>query len=192
MNKKRILAYLLDILLLGLIAYIISLFIPTSQSIINLEKELVNADNEFFNGTINFQTYFNRYASINYDLEKLNLLERISDIVFIIIYFIGIPLNNNGQTIGQKLLKIKVVSNEGKLNFNQLLLKSFIINGLLFSLIAAASIYVLNDKIYFIFTSTLSFIQLGLLLATLLMMVNRKDKKGLQDLISKTSIEEVK
>lgn len=188
MNKKRFLAFLLDMIILGFISWLIYMIIPDNQNIINLEKELDTVSNNFFNQIINFKEYFNQVVSINYDLSKQNALYSILDIVLIVIYFIGLPLNNSNQTIGMKTMKIKI---NGEVNFNNLLIRAAIINGILISLISIALIYVLSAKAYFIITFVLSIIQSVLIIACLVMIVNRKDNKGLHDILSKTYIEEV-
>lgn len=188
MNKKRFLAFILDMIILGFISWIIYMIIPDNQNVINLEKELNIVSNNFFNQTINFKEYFNQVISINLDLSKANLLYSILDIVLTIIYFIGLPLNNSNQTLGMKAMKIKL---SGDVNFNNLLIRVFIINGVLISLLSIALIYVMSAKAYFITTFILAIIQFVLMVACIVTVVNSKDNRGLHDKLSKTHIEEV-
>src|SRR5574344_796312 len=131
MNKKRFVAFIIDMIILGFISWLIYLIIPDNQNVINLEKELNTVSDNFFNQIINFKEYFNQIVSINYDISKQNILYNLLDIVLIAIYFIGLPLNNSNQTFGMKIMKIKI---GGEVNFNNLLIRAAIINGILISL----------------------------------------------------------
>jgi uncharacterized RDD family membrane protein YckC len=49
-------------------------------------------------------------------------------------------------------------------------------------------IFILKGYSYFIFTSVLGFIQLLLLIISMLMILYRKDKRGLHDLMGNTKV----
>lgn len=192
MNRKRFLGYLLDILLLSLITTMIYLIIPQNQNVATLEKELDTANTSFFNEEIDLTTFVNRYADITLDLTKANAIYTVADICFIIIWFIGIPLNNNGQTIGQKMMRVKIKRDDNnKLTFNDLFLRALIVNGIWTTLISLAITYTLSSMGYFIVASIISFIQTFIILISCVMIVNSNDARGIQDKISKTHIEEV-
>ena len=69
MFKKRLFAYLLDILILSCIISFISMFF-NSDNYINLNNELNQINNSFINGEIPFETYFNQFYNVNFSLQK--------------------------------------------------------------------------------------------------------------------------
>ena len=182
---KRLLAYIIDTLLLGVIFIILYKLIPINNEVIPLNHSLKELEEKFLNGTILFREYFSNYIQISYNIDKLNMIQIAINLLLVSFYFIIIPILTKGYTLGLYLFNLKI---DGKLNFKNLFMRSIIINGLLFMISSVIAISFLNYKYYFITITILGFIQFLLVIISIFMIIYRKDKRGLQDIISNTKI----
>lgn len=188
--KKRLLAYLLDMIILSFIFSGIMTFIPENKNLVVLESELTELNEQYLKNEVNSSVYFNRYASITASLDKELVLNNLFSIVLILGYFVLLPYYWNGQTIGKKIMKIKINKEKESLGLNDLLLRTFIVNGVASSIISLCFIYILSDFSYFLLTLICSFIQILLVIISVFMIIYRHDGKGVQDLISGTQVVE--
>jgi len=97
------------------------------------------------------------------------------------------PYFLNGQTLGKKLLKIKVAE-ENKLTITSLVIRNLIINGLGYMLITLLLIYTMPANIYFIITSILSIVQLVLMIIILIGLIKNNDNLVIHDKLSHTKV----
>lgn len=193
MFKKRLLAYIIDILIVGLIASVIGAIIPTNQNITNLSNELININNNFMKEEINVTTYINQYSGVTYNLDKELFLSNLIGVIVYIIYFIVIPMYNNGQSIGKKLQKIKIVKkDETEVGANELIIRYMFMTGIGVSILSMCLVFILKDLNYVIGISILGFLQFLVAISSIIMVLYRNDKKSLPDLIAGTKVIEVK
>ena len=97
---KRIFAYLIDyfiimIVLMGITA--------------SVTKEINDVMNDYKEGNITVEEYTEKVMPLNYELTKRKLPVNVATSVVFIGYYIIFAYFNKGQTLGKKLLKIKVV-----------------------------------------------------------------------------------
>ncbi|MBQ9182077.1 MAG: RDD family protein [Bacilli bacterium] len=189
--KKRLGAYIIDSLILTILLSIISIILPTSSNIINLEKEWDTHIDSYLNHEISTKQVITNYANIAHDIDKEQVGLSIVNGFFILIYFVIYPFLNDGQTLGKKLLKIKIQKDDGQLSLNDLIIRNFIVNGLLTLLISLALIYILPSMPYFITISILNFVQFILVIISGFMVIYRSDKKGIQDILTHTTVVEI-
>ena len=189
---KRAGAFMLDAFIFSLIFAIFMMLIPESTNVVNLNNELSALSESVLNKEISISVYFNQYAGIIHSLDKELFLSNLFNFMLMIGYFVILPFYYNGQTLGKKILKIKVVKDDGELTMNDLLIRNIIINGLLFSLIGFAIIFITSDIAYFTMISILGIIEFLLVIISVFMVLYRHDKKGLHDLWCKTSVIEEK
>lgn len=192
MNKsnfgKRLVAYILDAIIVSLIFSFLTMFIKESNNLINLNNQLNTISENFINKTITMKEYFNQYSSIEYLVNKEMFLQNLFSLILMIGYFVILPYYYNGQTIGKKLMKIKIVKEDDKLTINDLALRSLLANGIAMTFIELALIFLIKDTAYFITISILSFIQFLLVITSIFMILYRKDKKALHDIVCKTLV----
>lgn len=192
MNKsnfgKRLVAYILDAIIVSLIFSVLTMFIKESNNLINLNNQLNTISENFINKTITMKEYFNQYSSIEYLISKEMFLQNLFSLILMIGYFVILPYYYNGQTIGKKLMKIKIVKEDDKLTINDLALRSLLSNGIAMTFIELALIFLIKDTAYFIAISILSFIQFLLVITSIFMILYRKDKKALHDIVCKTLV----
>lgn len=193
MFKKRLFAYLVDLMVLGVILTFVGFLIPSSSNYVNLNNELISVNDNFINGSINFSTYINQYSVINYDLCKELFLSNLIGLSISIIYFVVYPLYNNGQSFGKKLMKIKVVSTDlSDVGSNNLFFRYMFIDGIGTSFISLCLIFIFKDFNYMLFVSILGFLQVLVVIISIFMIIYRRDKRSLPDLIAGTKVIEVK
>lgn len=192
MNKsnfgKRFVAYILDAIIVSLVFSFLTMFIKESNNLINLNNQLNSISENFINKTITMKEYFNQFSSVEYLISKEMFLQNLFSLILMIGYFVILPYYYNGQTIGKKIMKIKIVKENDKLTVNDLALRSLLANGIAIVFIELALIFLIKDTSYFITISILSFIQFLLVITSIFMILYRKDKKALHDIICKTLV----
>ena len=135
--------------------------------------------------------YFDGYKKLLPELDKSNMAINVCNLVFILGYFIIIPVVNNGQTLGKKILKIKIEKIDGNLTIRDMVIRNFITTSLLQLMISSTLVYIVNNDIYYNLSIFVSLLQILLVIITSFMIIYRKDEKGVQDLITGTQVIEV-
>lgn len=192
MFKKRFFAYIVDFIVLELIISFVTMFIPLSTSYTNLSNQLVDISNNFLLGDVSFTTYFNQFYSLSYSMDKEMFLISLVGIVISILYFVVYPLYNNGQSIGKKIMKIRIVDDNGDVNANAMIFRYLLMYGIGVSIINLCLICFVSDFYYMIFSLILSFLQFLVVIISIFMVLYRSDFKSLPDLIAGTKVIEVK
>lgn len=186
---KRFTAYMLDVLLLWIALFIVELIIPRSDLYFETDRALTLISENFVIGKISLTTFLNGYADLIRIADKEQVFLSLANVIFILIYFCGIPYFFDGQTIGKKLMGIKIARKDNEcLTLNSLLIRNIIINGLGSLLISLVCIFILPGRLYFVVTSIFGIIQILLVIISGFMVLYRKDKRGLQDIFSKTRV----
>lgn len=184
---RRILAFLIDFALVTIVVVVISSLLPKNNNIDVLNREFNDTVSNMEN--VSFSVSFNQMALIYKDLDQARIMYSVINAVMIFIYFIFIPYFFDGKTVGKKILKIKTVRNDKEcLSLKNLVIKNMIDTGLMYMLFSLMLIYILPGYSYFIFVIALSILQISLIVASICMIIKRKDKRGLNDILSGTKI----
>lgn len=184
---RRILAFLIDFALITIIVVAISSLLPKNNNIDVLNREFNDTVSNMEN--VSFSVSFNQMALIYKDLDQARIMYSVINAVMIFIYFIFIPYFFDGKTVGKKILKIKTVRNDKEcLSLKNLVIKNMIDTGLMYMLFSLTLIYILPGYSYFIFVIALSILQISLIVASICMIIKRKDKRGLNDILSGTKV----
>ena len=189
--KKRLFAYLIDFVLLTTIVTIINCVLPTTTKQVEINKELDSLQQDLLDGEIDNKQYFDGYKKLLPELDKSNMAINVCNLVFILGYFIIILVVNNGQTLGKKILKIKIEKIDGNLTIRDMVIRNFITTSLLQLMISSTLVYIVNNDIYYNLSIFVSLLQILLVIITSFMIIYRKDEKGVQDLITGTQVIEV-
>ncbi len=185
--KRRLVAYLFDMMVLMGILMLIYYFLPESHNITVLNQEFDHVNDLLFSNNISFGSYLTRVASIMQELDKERILYSLINAVYIIVYFVIIPFKTK-KTFGMYLMGLKYESKDGKFSVDDLLVRSMITCGLLYLLASLVLIYVLPSIAYFLTNIIFAIIQISLVVISFFMVLYRKDHRGLQDLWSRTVI----
>ena len=187
--KRRFLAYIIDLVFIISILMIIYYLIPKSNNYIKYNNELTILNDKYIANDITGYKYLKEYSLINSKLDKELIYESVINLFAIIIYFVVIPIFTDGQTFGKYIMKIKIKNkNNKKLTILSLLIRSVIINGLGYLTISLIILNIIDGYNYFIISTILGIIQVLTLIITIFMILYRKDKLGLEDIISKTVV----
>jgi uncharacterized RDD family membrane protein YckC len=186
---KRFSAYIIDIMLLSIFLLLFNFFIPESHNVNVLNQELNTINELALKSEISVNSYINQFADIIHDLDQERIMMSIVNAILIISYFVVVPYFKEGKTLGNYIVGIRIVREDKHyLSLNNLLIRNIIINGLGYMLISLACIYLLPSLSYFIVVSILGFMQILLVIISAFMVIYRKDKRGLHDILSYTKV----
>ena len=180
---KRILAYLIDVVIVLFASSMLS-----NISYLNPQLETYNKYyDEYSEKTKDYldkKTADDEYLQItndySYKLERNSVYSSIISVVTILLYFGVFQKYNNGQTLGKKLLNIRV---KGNLNVFKYLLRTAIIYNVFINVAKIILIVALDQNQYLIANKYLYALALVVEVTTIVMIMLRKDHKGLHDLI---------
>lgn len=182
---KRASAYLIDLIIIIIILSLVSLIYHPDVSSLNANMDNITV--EYANKDITFTEYITELSSIYKQMDITNIFLNLINVLIIIIYFIIYPYLNDGKTIGKKFMHIEVRNQSNQpLSLVSLFVRNLVINGLLYLLAVIICSLIVPENLYFGTITALGIIQIGLLLTSIIMVLYRKDKKGLHDLIAKT------
>ena len=188
-SYKRITAYLVDIMIITFISSLITFVIPTSENYTKLTKQFSNLTEEYANQKITKEEYLTKGSEINYSLSKETVAESIVTLVITISYFVVFTYFMNGETIGKKIMKIKITSNNHKkLTMNNYLVRSLIINSILLQFISILTILFLDKKSYLSVYNIISNAFSIIFVVSFMMILFRKDGRGLHDILANTKV----
>ena len=187
---KRILAFLIDIMIVSLISSVITYFIPV-KNVEEHSKQLTETVESFEKSEINQKEYVEKVEKINYRISRETVLTNLISIAIYIIYFVVIPVYNKKQSFGKRIMKIKIENIERKnITANDLLFRAFIIYGILYNIITIILILLLKEQTFIITNRYLSYMYDIMLVVILLLVIIRKDGRGLHDFVGKTIVVE--
>lgn len=189
---KRIMAYIIDIMLIILVTSGLSnlhFLNPNYEAYYEASEKYMEAYEKALNETD--LTFINseEFRDLSYNLQKVNTSNGIIEIVVYILYFVGFQIWTNGQTLGKKLMKIRIESDASdKLKWYQLLLRTIIIYNIWLAALNLVLINVLSKSLFINVYDVISVISNVVLYGSLLIIILRKDNKGLHDLMAKTKV----
>jgi uncharacterized RDD family membrane protein YckC len=97
-----------------------------------------------------------------------------------------------GQTIGKKLQRIRVVSNDDKeMNQHLFILRSVILTNLIPQIASIIAIFTLKQNNWITAETIIGYISLAMSLALIMVLIFRTDERSLHDIICKTKVIEV-
>lgn len=189
MFSQRVLAFLIDLVLLSFITSLITMFVPVNDTTTKLYEEQNRVLEGYVDGTVSMEEYVNQMVDLGYDISKQTVIVSIVSIVVSLLYYVVYPCYNNGQTFGKKLMKIKIKkTDDTELTMNDLLIRSMINNSILVNIITIALVLFLNKDLYLSTSSLISGIQYLVLIISLIMIAFTKNAQGLHDKAAKTEV----
>jgi len=190
---RRFLAYIVDVMLVALIAGMFAKLLilnPTRDEYNEKSKEYLDyiVDMAQSSDAAEIQ---NSEEALNmvYDITYLGVYSSIISLVVSFIYFGIFQYYTNGKTVGKLLFGIKVISTKNeKLKLIQTIIRSAIINSLLTSSIIIICVLFLSKTAFINVNKVIQMIDLGLIIASVSMILYRNDGVGLHDLLASTAV----
>lgn len=199
MNKtifKRLLAYIIDTIIVSMFVLILS-FIPligkSASKYTDISTEIAEVEGSYSNNEISLEEYNAKMIDLTYKLNKEGIIYIFVNFISLCIYFIVFQYFNKGQTIGKKILNIKVVSNSNeKLTIFSCVVRSLIINNLFSISICFLCTLFLNKNIYYTVSNGITNIGAILLYASIIYAFFNKEGRTLHDILSKSKVIDLK
>ncbi|MGM9834784.1 MAG: RDD family protein [Bacilli bacterium] len=190
---KRLLAYIVDILL---VTFVVGLICNTSlmqkqmdkyndandrliekaTSILESEEETTEETNE-------------EIKSLVYDINYFGTAFNVVNVLVTIGYFAIFQCFNKGQTIGKKMMKIRIVSKDSQeLPVVNYLFRAIILYGIAFIVINMVSIEFLKINGFYKVYSVSNAISSLISITIYFMILFRTDERGLHDILSSSKV----
>lgn len=185
----RLISYIIDIIIISIAVSLISSIIPRDNNYDKYLEEFHSIQTNYMEKEITAEEYINRVSDVTYDLDHSSVPTTIIQIVFIIGYFVVLPYYNKGQTLGKKLMHIKIISNDGnELTLNNYLYRTIIINSLLADIIILGMVLFINRDLYYFSSFIVQGIQVVIVIVSVFMILFKKDGRGLHDRLAHTKV----
>lgn len=188
-SYKRVLAYLVDVMIISFVSLLLTYFVPTSENYNKLNKEFETLTIDYRNQEVTMEEYLEKGTDINYQLNKEGVPQTIVSTVLSIIYFVVLTYFMNGETLGKKLMKIKITSNnDKKLTMNNYLIRALVIDSVLMNIITIITILLFSKDIYLTSYNIISYVFSFVYIVSLAMILFSKNGRGLQDILANTKV----
>lgn len=192
---KRFIAFIIDIFIVSIISETLS-----SINFINIYKEDYKEKyyeyekiyDSFLEEEISINEYNEKVIYYNFELSKLSSISNTIYMIIFLSYFVVINCLYEGQTIGKKIMNIKIVSeNNIKINGWIYLLRTLLITGIFSTFLLTISTMILNKETYYSFSYIIGLTQYIFQLVVCISILLNKNGKGLHDVICKTKVVEL-
>ena len=185
----RLVAYIIDVTLVSIVCSGILFLFLKNENYSKYLKEYQEVQTNFIDNKIEADEYIHKVADITYDIDYSNVLSMIVEVVLLILYFIVFQFYNKGQTFGKKLMKLRVVNNNGnELTLNQVTCRALIIDSILINLFMIAALLFSGRNYYYYASLSLQILSGIIIFVTLMMIFFRKDGRGLHDVVTGTKV----
>lgn len=189
-SLKRIIAFVIDIVIISLIFRVVSI-LP-----IDSYKEKYNETYKKYTEVVEDNKEVSdenkdEIIELNYEVYKYRTYSSIISASIFVLYFGVLQYALKGQTIGKKLMKIKVESsNDKKVTIWKYILRIIVLNNIWLSLLNTGAVYIFKDVNFYYVTYVISMISSLLYMMNLIMIMFRNDNRGIHDFVAGTKVVE--
>ena len=185
---QRLISYLIDSAIVVFVASLLATPFIDNNRISDLNDRSYKLVEKYRRDEISNNEYIAEYMNVSYEIAKNEGLVTLVSVIIGLIVFVVVPLYNGGQTLGKRLLKIKVVSRSGDLTMNQLIFRSFIANSILINLISVILIVISSKNSYFYCYGIFIAIQYIITVISVFMIMVGKEGRTIHDLLTNTKV----
>lgn len=147
--SQRLIAYLVDYLIISVIAAFIACAFIDADKMLSLNEKLEKVTNEIATSEKLDTLKYEEYIDACYDVARYQGIITLSELGVIIMYFVVYQIYNNGQTIGKKLTKIRVVSRKDELTMNQMIFRTCLSTTMVVNLLSLLLMSFVSKYVYF-------------------------------------------
>lgn len=185
---RRFVAYLIDFIFISAILMILAYFIPRSTNFDFLNQDINDLTEQAMNNEITFEAYTREFAKDLIEVDKASVIYNATSFIILVAYYVIIPVFTK-RTLGKRIMQIKIEHKNGKkLNILNTFIRSVVDIGLLYSLITVYLVQMVDYKTYFFTLIIFGIIQFLLVIISVFMILYRRDKRGLQDILSRSNV----
>lgn len=192
---KRIIAYLIDYIIITLISSAltyITFINPRYDEYVETSQAYNEILQDYYDREIDANELSERTRDLSYELNSSGYVYTIGGIVITFLYFSVFVYFTKGQTLGKKIMGIRIVSNKGKeLKMHNYLIRTFILNGVIMNLLTLIAICFKESTYLTIYTVASNF-DMILMIIIFLMILFYKDGRGLHDILAGTKVIDVR
>ena len=180
----RAIAFLIDAILISLVASLCFRVFPQYTNYTKLNQQLEESYRSYLNQDITINEYVAQVNDLSYDIAYQEVPYMIIYITLTIGYFVVFQAKMNGQTIGKRLMRVRVVSMEKEepVTTNQYLIRAMI------NLVDLGMVLFMSKQVYGYVNIILVITQSIIMITCLVMVLYRKDARGLHDLAANTKV----
>lgn len=192
---KRIVAYIIDYLLITLIStslVYITFINPRYDEYVEASKNYNAVAEQYYKQEITAKEFSKQINDLSYELNSNGYVYTIGNIIIIFLYYGVFVYFTKGQTLGKRIMGIKIVSNKGKeLKLYNYFIRTFILNGVIMNLCTLIAICFKESTYITIYTAASNF-DMILMIILFLMILFWKDGRGLHDILAGTKVIDVR
>jgi len=185
---QRFIAFIIDMVIVSFVASLITSPFINQDKVEKLENETMEVFEKIQLDGSNQEEYLSRYYDIYYKTSRESGITTLAVITLSVVYFVVYQTRSKGQTLGKKLMKIRVVSDERELTYNQMIFRSFLSNSILLNMILFVFMLFGDSVRFFYVSGVLSMIQYIITFISALMIMNRKNGCAIHDKIAHTKV----
>lgn len=185
---SRICAFFLDMLIVSLLASLLATPFVSKEKMESLSEDYEKIVEKIQTQDISLQEYSVDIANLRYEIIRTNGMGTIISVLIGMIWFVVIPLYYGGQTIGKKIMKIKMISDKGDLTANQLIVRTMIGNSFLFDLLGVVEVLILPKYIFYYCHWLLLFVPYIIMICSVIMVLISKNGKAIHDYLGHTRV----
>ena len=186
----RLMAYIIDFAIVTLLLSFILVFLPANENYTAYLEEYEQIQINYLEGKTSSDEYVNQSVEVVRDLDYSNVMTSIVGVVVFILYFVVFQFYNNGQTLGKKLMGVRVVSATGdeKVSMNQYVIRSLLVNSLVCNILLIGMVLFMSRDVYFYTKFIVEGIQTLLIIVSAFMVIYSSSGRGLHDKMAETRV----
>lgn len=188
MTKKRIAAYIMDMFLITIISsfiYTFPLFAKDQENYLSSYETYTKTYTEYLKNNKSDEELINA----EYKMIKSSSTILIIKVGVTLICFSILPYFKNGQTIGKKIFKIKIESQNNKeLNPGPIFIRGLISSVVIIDIINLFILLLCNKNIYLITSIITSYLTYIFYISSFICILINKGNRSLHDLIINTKV----
>ena len=191
---KRLVAFIIDMFIVIIISEALS-----SIDFINIYKDeyqeeyaqYIELYNDALEEKVTLEEYNEKAINYNYNLGKLSIISSVIYIVITISYFVGFNCLYQGQTIGKKITRIRIVSSkDSNVKIWQYILRTIFLTGIFSNIVLILSVLFVNENVYYNISYLINIFEYILQLVIVITIILNKNGRGLHDIICQTTVVE--
>ena len=144
-----------------------------------------------YNNIINKTTkdFQNKYKKIYYYMNKYSIVYNIIYIACLLLYFVLFNIITDGETLGKKIMKLKITSiDDTKVSILKYLIRAIILYNPLFYLSMIIGTLLLNINSFYNYALIMSNVKNYLFIIVIATAIIKNDNRGLHEMLSKTKV----
>lgn len=187
-SLKRILAFVIDIVIISILFKVIYLLPidPYKDDYNDAYSKYSEALKDSQDGSVDVK---DELISLNYEVYKYKTYSSLISASMFVLYFGVLQYALKGQTVGKKIMKLKVVSTNNKnITILRYILRIIVLNNIWLALLNTGAVYVFDGIKFYYVTYVISFVSSLIYMMNLIMIMFRKDGRGLHDIVASTKV----